>query len=62
MLAKGIILAGLNGKGLPQAVGQLVVEALSESSFARIIVYTNGYSAWSPRMASAIRTQIRKCH
>lgn len=30
MLAKGIILAGLNGKGLPQAIGQLIVEALSK--------------------------------
>jgi len=31
MLAKGIILAGLNGKGMPQAIAQLVVEALSKS-------------------------------
>lgn len=30
MLAKGIILAGLNGKGMPQAIAQLVVEALSK--------------------------------
>ena len=40
MLAKGIILAGLNGKGMPQAIAQLCLEALSKFSTLHLPQYT----------------------